>query len=1054
MEENDEKNEALAAAINTVDYMVNKKYLSFLSSLPIDDTSANIENGSRIFNATQLVFKKKENLRDKLTTVFNAVGSYGSSLVFIIHGNKNTISINYGVKSSKSEKKDIEFKNKISTGYNILKNGFEGNFPGSIITTIEDDKNCEHIKNYIPENSFVASITDIASLRKEEENPNREFVQGIEKFIDTMNGKEFTLMVLADAVSLQELNNTRALLENLYTSLVPFAEYQKTVGINESASLSHSITKGTTETITNTFTQTHQEGSSKGKNSNPMALIGPLAGAAAFLIPGVGSALGLSTMAACAVQGGMVGASVGGVFGLNSSKNVSESDSGSNGDSKSEMEQKSEQISQTKGTNESLQVKFENKTVKQILNKIDEILKRIDKCADLGMWNCAAYCISNDQSICQIGANSYHALVRGKNSSLENGCVTLWDKDKSKIICSYLKKFEHPIINARLTPGTLVSSEELAIHAGLPKTSVPGIPVIECTEFGRTVRTYDNQIKNQISDEKGSNQKTIKLGSIYHMYKPEAQTVDLNKKSLCSHTFITGSTGSGKSNTIYHILSQMLTDKIPFMVIEPAKGEYKKAFIKETNVHVYGTDFRKTMLLRLNPFSFPKKIHILEHIERLIEIFNVCWPMYAAMPQVLKDAVCKAYEDTGWNLELSKNISYAEDPWKNKKFPSFKDVLNNIKEIINKSEYSSDTQGDYKGSLETRLRSLTNGLNGQIFSINELSPEELFNNNVIIDLSSVGAGDTKSLIMGMLILKLQEFRMSEADKANANTMNSELKHITVIEEAHNLLKKTSTEQSNESSNLAGKSVEMITNAIAEMRTYGEGFIIADQAPGLLDMAVIRNTNTKIIMRIPDYSDRELVGKAANLNDEQIKELARLPRGVAAVYQNEWVEPVLCAITKSGLKEETKYEKPDKKFIESLKNETLKERIDLCSKLCRRETIDYKNLDSEKLGISVSLEIKMNKLVDGSFITKDEAKDCASEVVSELLPEMSKKLMEISERTSDFENAKQLFFKSIEDKLFSSEEEKRIILSNLVIHHAIHVLNQPDLVNKKVDSLRG
>ena len=76
---------------------------------------------------------------------------------------------------------------------------------------------------------------------------------------------------------------------------------------------------------------------------------------------------------------------------------------------------------------------------------------------------------------------------------------------------------------------------------------------------------------------------------------------------------------------------------------------------------------------------------------------------------------------------------------------------------------------------------------------------------------------------------------------SSSVMNSPLKHITVLEEAHNLLKRTSTD----SANITGKSVEMLSNSIAEMRTYGEGFIIADQAPGLLDMAVIRNTNTKI-----------------------------------------------------------------------------------------------------------------------------------------------------------------------------------------------------------------
>ena len=141
-------------------------------------------------------------------------------------------------------------------------------------------------------------------------------------------------------------------------------------------------------------------------------------------------------------------------------------------------------------------------------------------------------------------------------------------------------------------------------------------------------------------------------------------------------------------------------------------------------------------------------------------------------------------------------------------------------------------------------------------------------------------------------MKLNEYRISSKTQSN-----SDLKHITIIEEAHNLLKRISSEQSADSSNLAGKSVEMISNAIAEMRTYGEGFRIADQAPGLLDMSVIRNTNTKICLRLPDFEDRKLVGNAMNLTADQIKELAKLETGVAAIYQNDWQEAILCKFDK-------------------------------------------------------------------------------------------------------------------------------------------------------------
>jgi DNA helicase HerA-like ATPase len=60
------------------------------------------------------------------------------------------------------------------------------------------------------------------------------------------------------------------------------------------------------------------------------------------------------------------------------------------------------------------------------------------------------------------------------------------------------------------------------------------------------------------------------------------------------------------------------------------------------------------------------------------------------------------------------------------------------------------------------------------------------------------------------------------------------------------------------SDLVGKSVEMITNTIAEIRTYGEGFIIVDQSPSSVDIAAIKNTNTKIVLRTPEAHDREAV----------------------------------------------------------------------------------------------------------------------------------------------------------------------------------------------------
>ena len=459
------------------------------------------------------------------------------------------------------------------------------------------------------------------------------------------------------------------------------------------------------------------------------------------------------------------------------------------------------------------------------------------------------------------------------------------------------------------------------------------------------------------------------------MNHTENLPVHLMRDSLTSHTFITGSTGSGKSNTVYQILQEAKASGTHFMVIEPAKGEYKKVFGSEEGVSVYGTNPKKTPLLRLNPFSFPDDIHVLEHIDRLVEIFNVCWPMYAAMPAVLKNAIEHAYEDCGWNLTESEN------PYGNHLYPSFADVARNVKTIIDSSEYDTENKGAYKGSLLTRLQSLTNGINGVIFRQDELTSEELFDTNVIADLSRIGSAETKSLLMGILVLKLQEHRMCQ------DQMIPELKHITVLEEAHHLLKRTSFEQPAEGGNLLGKSVEMIANAIAEMRTYGEGFIIADQAPGLLDMAAIRNTNTKIILRLPDQSDRELVGKAAGLNDDQISELSKLPRGVAAVYQNEWIQPVLCKVDHFKVESNTYSYQPVKTIV----SPDYSDRIRIAELLSKGTSIQSEILLSEivpKLDrMQLSSFVRVSILKSLQLPPAEPRMTKLAPIISELFPEI-------------------------------------------------------------------
>jgi hypothetical protein len=186
------------------------------------------------------------------------------------------------------------------------------------------------------------------------------------------------------------------------------------------------------------------------------------------------------------------------------------------------------------------------------------------------------------------------------------------------------------------------------------------------------------------------------------------------------------------------------------------------------------------------------------------------------------------------------------------------------------------------------------GLNKFIFTNNQTPYEELFDQNCILDISRVKSGETKALIMGLMVYILNEYLVDKKSESNSG-----LRHVTVLEEAHNLLKNTSQGASSE---LVGKSVEILTNTIAEIRTYGEGFIIVDQSPSAVDIAAIKNTNTKIVLRTPEANDREAVGRSMGLTTDQVNEISKLPSGVAVVYQNDWLNPVLTMVNKADITE--------------------------------------------------------------------------------------------------------------------------------------------------------
>lgn len=940
----------LDMAFAEADSIIMRKYIPDICNYPVKEISAEIANTNinrvlRINRISKIVYDADENNLDKLMNVYNSVALCGGALIHIVLSDGKSVEYYLGTRTS-----DV---NEISTCQSALTGTFEGNFPGSkLIQQDKDGLNACLGKVFASDTSdkgrIVSVVSGIPGLRSED---SKEFIQGLEKLIDSMAGKKYAMITIAEPVPGEQLLAIKESYEEIFSQLSPFAKITQTYSESDSSALAENISNAVTESVGSTITNTTNQAvtTSTGKN-----------------ISKGGSVIFFST-------------NKGSNYGESNQKGMSNSDSQNS--SRGTTQTKGTTDTFTTTTGQTIQLVRDNKRVCDLLQKIEKQIERIEDARDTGLWSTATYCLADDVQTSKTLAGSLQSLCRGKKNTVENYSINTWtDIFKTRRIEAYLKKMTHPVFERQMgnglvdiTPSSMINGNELVITAGLPHKSVNGVSISKMVSFARNI---------DIEDAISENSEKIGIGSVYHMGKEEAAAVELDIKSLSSHMLITGSTGSGKSNTVYQVLTELRKRGKKFLIIEPAKGEYKNVFGNDADVNVFGTNHKISDLLRINPFSFPNEIHVLEHIDRLIEIFNVCWQMYAAMPAILKDAVLQAYQVCGWDVENSECCH------EEKAYPSFKDVQNQIRNILNSSDYSEDNKGDYTGALVTRINSLTNGINGQIFTADEIDPAVLFDQNTVIDLSRIGSQETKSLIMGLIVIKLNEYKMSCAN----GCMNQDLTHITVLEEAHNLLRNTNGSIKADGLDMAGKSVEMITNLIAEMRTYGEGFIIVDQSPNAIDISAIRNTNTKIIMRLPEERDRQQAGKSAAMSDKQIPELARLPKGVAVVYQNNWAEPVLCKICKAGVSEKPYvYQSAGrndvirdtrKMLAMLLVGNRMDENLEISTDLIRRN-IDLVNLSTEN---KIVILDAVGKLENGGApaILNEDSFEKLSEIVCEII----------------------------------------------------------------------
>lgn len=663
---------------------------------------------------------------------------------------------------------------------------------------------------------------------------------------------------------------------------------------------------------------------------------------------------------------------------------------GSQTETEGKSESVSEAISTTINENESISGDIQNGFAIELMKMAESTIERLKIGRNIGMWETVISYSSDSKLAMDIIQGSLYSEIASEVPEILPPVVFPYENaiEEQAIIPKGFFENEKDYKNNLCS---LITSEEICGICSIP---------IENT-FGFEINESKGYALNYLKKE---NDKT--LGYVCEYDNPlDNVPFGLSEEDLNKHVFVCGITGSGKTNTVKKILESV---NEPFLVIEPVKKEYRN--IKK-DIEVYTMGRPEINCIKMNPFYVPMGISLQQHIDSLKDLFSASFSFYGPMPYIVEKCLYRIYEKKGWNLTFGLHSYYleenknnlSEELFDNSKleefykttshkylFPNMQDLKDDVNYYINNEmTYEGEIKGNIEGAIKARIDSLCVGAKGYMFNTNDMFDFDIiFNQNSVFELEGLADDSDKAFALGLLIIYINEYR--QVDKEINNKKG--LKHLLVIEEAHRLLKNVSTEKNEDIGNPKGKAVEHFTNMLAEMRSYGQGVIVAEQIPTKLSPDVIKNSSNKIVHRIIAKDDQEIIANTIGIYPEDAIYLGNSKTGYALCHKEGMVQPVIVKIDEvesNNISDKNLYEKNIDDKIFNINKSIIKNQLSEYISVWAVKTlvsIMY-NPNAEDLNSAIDNKIDLSSISlipSNKYKKQDYIKQCIYESIVSLL----------------------------------------------------------------------
>jgi hypothetical protein len=765
------------------------------------------------------------------------------------------------------------------------------NWPGTRVKSVADYKQIvDRVHLPLSTYRYARAFTGIPSVKTSEKSG--EYPQSLDRFMRGLRGKPYVYLVIASPMPEREVNDIVTACHSLAGQVQAFTK----TTLNRSTSTGTSETASKSETETSTTGTTTGTTESKGKTASKGAL-------GTMLDKSTGAAKGLRAVGLAGVSGLLVAAGgpfllsgMMGMFGqLLPSSGESDSTGTSTGTSDSTGTSTSLSTSEGTTTGESLSFgqEYLNKHAEACVKLLEKTAQRFETAKALGSWNVGVYMISDQSEAAAQGQAQFKALVSGEKSTSEpvraHDLNPLWDGQIQTSLDSFRQpplrlfspesgeRLRHPFGEAFENLTTPLNTEELTLLANLPMREMPGMPMQLSAAFGLNPPQPEQP------------ERALQLGRLLEGGE-EIGGLDyaVDSDTLTRHVFITGITGSGKSNTCRRLLDNLMQRGRNFLVIEPAKDEYVQLALAYNQAGTYKQKIAVYVpgrsewggcpveTLQLNPFDIirlPGAItQVMPHLDRLKSIFNASFPMYEILPVILEEALVDLYDSQGW---LEDELPPAEVLC-----PTLDQLHNRVTGLVRAKGYEQRITDNITAAMRTRIGSLMRGWKGTLFNQPVSTPwPDLFDRPVVINLQQMGDDADKCFTMALLMNFMYEYRQAQHE-SEGSPESGGLRHLAIIEEAHRILR--AAHYTADNANPQAKMGEMFADILAEIRAYGQGLAIIDQVPSKLVPDALKNTNLKIVHRLVASDDCQAMAGAMALTEEQARVIARLKVGQAIV----------------------------------------------------------------------------------------------------------------------------------------------------------------------------